>query len=47
MPKVFNSYQCSKAHVESKSKTFLLVEFFLGIGKNSFVQWLPIDYISK
>jgi len=47
MPRMFNFYQCSKAHVESKSKTFLLVEFFLGIEKNSFVQWLPIVYISR
>jgi hypothetical protein len=47
MLRMFNSYQCSKAHVESKFRTFLLVDNFLGFEKNSLVQWLPIVYIIK
>jgi hypothetical protein len=39
MLRMFNSYQCSKAHVESKFITFLLVEIFLGFEKNSLARW--------
>jgi len=47
MLRVFNSYQCSKAHVENKSKTFLLANFFLGFEKNNLVWWLSIVYITR
>jgi hypothetical protein len=47
MLKVFNFYQRSKPHVESKSRTFLLAKFFLGFERNCLARWLPIVYITR